>query len=325
MDDDDSEPARTSSEPEVEDAVPAPADDERRFGFVAVIGPTNAGKSTLVNRMVGAKVTIVSRKVQTTRAAIRGIFIEGASQVVLVDTPGIFEPRRKLDRAMVDAAWSGAGDADMSLVLVDAQKGLDDSLKGILEKLKASSRPKLLVMNKVDLVENKPDLLATVAAITEIVPFDDVHFISATTGDSVNKLRSDLAARVPSGPWLYEDDDISDLPMRMLAAEVLREKIYDRLHQELPYATTVETSDWRDMGKRGVRIEQTIYVQRESQRAIVLGKKGQTIKAMSTDARVELTEMLSRPVHLFTFVKVRENWSEDPERYREMGLDFPKG
>ncbi|MEL7302511.1 MAG: GTPase Era [Pseudomonadota bacterium] len=297
---------------------------DRRFGFVAIIGPTNAGKSTLVNRMVGAKVTIVSRKVQTTRAAIRGIFIEDASQVVLVDTPGIFEPRRRLDRAMVDAAWSGAGDADLSLVLVDAQKGLDDALRSILDKLKASGKPRLLVMNKVDLVENKPDLLATVAAITELLPFEEVHFISATAGEGVEGLRADLASRVPEGPWLYEDDDISDLPMRMLAAEVLREKIYDRLHQELPYATTVETSDWRDMGKRGIRIEQTIYVQRESQRAIVLGKKGQTIKAMSTEARIELTEMLARPVHLFTFVKVRENWSDDPERFREMGLDFPK-
>lgn len=299
--------------------------EDQRCGFAAIFGLTNAGKSTLVNRMVGTKVTIVSRKVQTTRANIRGIYIAGPAQVILVDTPGLFAPKRRLDRAMVDAAWSGSGDADITVLLVDAVRGLDEELEGVLERLGASGgRRRLLALNKVDLVEDKGALLALTTALTERQTFDEVHYLSALDGGGVAELSADLAAHVPPGPWLYPADDISDLPMRQLAAEVLREKIYDRLHQELPYAITVETTEWRDMGKKGVRIEQTIYVERDGQKGIVLGQRGQTIKAMSSEARAEISAMIERPVHLFTFVKVRGNWSDDPERFREMGLPFPK-
>jgi GTP-binding protein Era len=303
----------------------ADADDHagRRCGFVAIIGAPNAGKSTLVNALVGAKVTIVSRKVQTTRTAIRGIAMVGDSQLVLIDTPGIFAPRRTLDRAMVDAAWSGASDADIVVVLVDAQRGISDDVSRILDNLKPGRMKTYLALNKTDSLEDKAELLALTAALNARCKFDEIFMISALTGDGLAELRTALAENVPYGPWHYPEDDISDLPMRLLAAEIMRERIYDRLHQELPYATTVETTDWRDMGKRGVRIEQTIYVERDSQRAIVLGKRGQTIKAMAMEARAEIGAMIERPVHLFTFVKVRENWANDPERYREMGLPFP--
>lgn len=310
-----------SSDADVPKAADAPS--KRRCGFIAIIGAPNAGKSTLVNALVGAKVTIVSRKVQTTRSTVRGIAIVGDSQLILVDTPGIFKPRRRLDRAMVDAAWSGAADADVVVMMIDAPRGVTDEVSAILEGLTPGRARQLLVLNKVDQLEDKGALLQLIQEIAERRTFDDTYMLSALTGDGLEALRDDLAGSVPLGPWHYPEDDLSDLPMRMLAAEVMREQIYDRLHQELPYATTVETTDWREMGKKGVRVEQTIYVERDSQKAIVLGRKGQTMKAMASEARRALTEMIGRPVHLFTFVKVREKWAEDPERYREMGLTFP--
>ncbi|MEO1719775.1 MAG: GTPase Era [Pseudomonadota bacterium] len=299
------------------------ADADRRCGFVAIIGAPNAGKSTLVNALVGSKVTIVSRKVQTTRTTIRGIAMVGPSQLVLIDTPGIFAPQRRLDRAMVDAAWGGAADADIVGLMVDAQRGITEDVSRILDAMKPGRLATILILNKIDKLEDKAALLALTQSISERQSFDQIFMVSAESGDGLDVLSRYLAETVPQGPWHYPEDDVSDLPMRLLAAEVMREKINDRLHQELPYAITVETTDWRDMGKRGVRIEQTIYVQRTSQRAIVLGAKGQTMKAMATDARLEIADMIERPVHLFTFVKVRENWSDDPERYREMGLQFP--
>lgn len=296
----------------------------QRCGFIAVIGAPNAGKSTLVNALVGAKVTIVSHKVQTTRAPLRGIAIEGQSQLVFIDTPGIFRPKRRLDRAMVEAAWSGALDADVIVMLVDAQKGLTDDVESILAKLKDARERRILVLNKIDRIENKERLLALVAEITKGVSFQHVLMISATQGDGVGDLKRLLACHVPEGPWHYPEDEISDAPMRVLAAEITREKIYHFLHQELPYVSTVETTAWEERKDGSVRIDQTIYVERDSQKVIVLGKGGETIKRISTLARKELTGILERPVHLFLFVKVREGWGEDPERYREMGLDFPK-
>ncbi|MGQ0672945.1 MAG: GTPase Era [Hyphomicrobium sp.] len=297
---------------------------DRRCGFVAIIGATNAGKSTLVNALVGAKVTIVSHKVQTTRVPVRGIAIAGESQLVFIDTPGIFAPKRQLDRAMVDAAWGGAFEADIVVLLVDAAKGLSEDVAGILERLTNVSTPRLLVLNKIDRVDQKDRLLALIADLTARVPFDEVLMISATEGDGVSDLKTRLAARVPAGPWHYPEDDISDAPLRMLAAEITREKMYFFLHQELPYVSTVETTSWEERRDGSVRIEQTIYVERDSQRVIVLGKGGQTIKKISSESRRELASVVERPVHLFLFVKVRENWSQDPERYREMGLEFPK-
>jgi GTP-binding protein Era len=295
----------------------------RRCGFIAIIGAPNAGKSTLVNLLVGAKVTIVSRKVQTTRVPVRGIAIEGASQLVFIDTPGIFRPRRRLDRAMVEAAWGRAGDADVIAVLVDAAKGLDEDVDRILEKSAGLGRARILVLNKVDRVPDKERLLELIGAITSKASFERVFLISALNGSGVDDLRRYLADSVPEGPWHYPEDDITDLPMRLLAAEITRERIFDRLHEELPYAATVETTSWQERKDGSVRIEQTIFVERESQRAIVLGKAGQTVKLISMESRKEMTEILERPVHLFVFVKVREGWGNDPERYREMGLDFP--
>lgn len=297
---------------------------EKRFGFVAVIGAPNAGKSTLVNALVGAKVTIVSHKVQTTRMPIRGIAIEGGSQLVFIDTPGIFAPRRRLDRAMVDAAWTGAADADMTVLVVDAARGISEGVEAILAKLKASGAPKALVLNKIDRLESKERLLDLSAQLTAAVPFETVFMISALNGDGVADIRTYLAGKVPVGPWHFPEDDISDLPLRMLAAEITREKMFNRLHDELPYAATVETTDWKEMKDGSARIEQTLFVERESQRKIVLGKGGQTIKQISSESRAELKEMLERNVHLFLFVKVRDGWGDDPERYREMGLEFPK-
>ena len=298
--------------------------DGRRFGFVAIIGAPNAGKSTLVNKMVGAKVTIVSRKVQTTRMPVRGIAIEGKSQLVFIDTPGIFAPRRRLDRAMVDAAWTGAGDADVIALVVDATRRVDEELEAILTKLAERKAPKALVLNKVDGLESKETLLALSQRIGAAVKFDAVFMISALSGDGVDDLKRFFAGHVPAGPWHYPEDDISDLPLRMLAAEITREKMFNRLHDELPYAATVETADWKEMKDGSVRIEQTLYVERDGQKKIVLGKGGQTIKQISSEARAELKGILERNVHLFLFVKVRESWSDDPARYREMGLDFPK-
>lgn len=296
---------------------------QTRFGFAAIVGAPNAGKSTLVNALVGAKVTIVSRKVQTTRAPIRGIAIAGTSQIVFVDTPGIFAPRRRLDRAMVDAAWTGAKDADEVVLVVDAHKGIDADVDRIVEGLRDRKPAPVLVLNKVDTMR-KDSLLALTHVLNERIGFARTFMISALTGSGVDDLKAHLAAAMPPGPWHYAEDEISDAPQRLLAAEIVREKIYDRLHDELPYAITVETTSWSDLKDGGARIEQTIFVERDSQRSIVLGKGGRTIKLISMTAREELAQLLERPIHLFLFVKVREGWEHDPERYREMGLDFPK-
>ena len=294
-----------------------------RCGFVALIGAPNVGKSTLVNALVGSKVTIVSRKVQTTRALIRGIVVEDRSQIILVDTPGIFSPKRRLDRAMVSTAWSGAHDADLVCVLLDARAGIDEEADAILTKLVAVPHPKLLVVNKIDLVQREK-LLALVKAANERLDFVETFMVAALSGDGVDDLRRALARLVPEGPYLYPEDQMSDAPMRYLAAEITREKIYRHLHQELPYQSTVETESWTDRKDGSIRIEQTIYVEREGQRKIVLGKGGATIKSIGEHARKEIAEIVGQPVHLFLFVKVRDGWGDDPERYREMGLEFPK-
>jgi GTPase len=294
-----------------------------RCGFVALIGAPNVGKSTLVNALVGSKVTIVSRKVQTTRALIRGIVIENNAQIILVDTPGIFLPKRRLDRAMVSTAWSGAHDADLVCVLLDAKSGIDEEADAILQKLSTVRHPKILVLNKIDLVPREK-LLALTKAVNDRLAFEQTFMVSALSGDGVDDLRRTLAAMVPPGPFHYPEDQMSDAPMRHLAAEITREKIFRQLHQELPYQSTVETDSWTERKDKSVRIEQTIFVERESQRKIVLGKGGSAIKSIGADARKEIAEILGQPVHLFLFVKVRENWGEDPDRYREMGLEFPK-
>lgn len=306
---------------ESDGAAPAGA---QRCGFIAVIGAPNAGKSTLVNALVGAKVSIVSHKVQTTRVPVRGIATEGDSQLVFIDTPGLFAPRRRLDQAMVDAAWGGAKDADLIVLMVDAAKGIEEDLERILERLKDAREPLILTLNKVDKVTAKEKLLALAAELQARVPFKAVFMISALSGSGIADLKAYLAANVPEGPWHYPAEDLSDAPLRMLAAEITREKIFNRLHDELPYATTVETTAWQERKDGSVRIEQTVFVTRDGQKAIVLGKNGQTIKKISTESRVELAEILERPVHLFLFVKVREGWQDDPERYREMGLERPK-
>jgi GTP-binding protein Era len=295
-----------------------------RCGFAALIGAPNAGKSTLINRLVGAKVSIVSRKVQTTRMLVRGIMIEGDAQIILVDTPGIFAPRRRLDRAMVTSAWSGAGDADVVALLVDARKGVDSEVSAILAELPRVTAPKLLVLNKIDTLE-PPRLLELAAALNREVAFTETFMISALRGHGVAKLRDALARLVPAGPWLYPEDQISDAPLRLLAAEITREKIFERLHDELPYQSTVETELWKDLPDGSARIEQTIYVMREGHKKIVIGEGGRTLKAIGTAARAEIAEAVEQKVHLFLFVKVRERWQDDPERYREIGLDFPKG
>jgi GTPase len=368
--------------PEPHDKAP---EGETRCGFIAIIGAPNAGKSTLVNTLVGTKVAIVSRKVQTTRTTLRGIAIEGLSQLVFIDTPGIFAPKRRLDRAMVDAAWCGAGDADLVLLVVDAAKGVDEDVERILGKLaptlvtaeaetrsgsrlergtrrkvpsplvgegqgggesqtseirggsgrgrgEASDRlsgpaPELpsrllLALNKVDRVR-KERLLELAADINARVPFAGTFMISALDGDGVADLRADLARSVPPGPWHYPPDEVTDAPMRVLAAEITREKIYDRLHDELPYQIAVETTAWTEQGK-ALRVEQTIFVERDSQKRIVLGKGGAMIKQLSMESRKELSEVMERRVHLFLFVKVREGWGDDPARYRDLGLTFPK-
>ena len=295
---------------------------ETRCGFVALIGAPNAGKSTLINALVGSKVSIVSRKVQTTRALVRGIAMVGDAQLVLMDTPGIFAPRRRLDRAMVTTAWGGAHDADLVVLLIDAKKGIDEEAEAILGKLGEIARPTVLVLNKVDLVD-KPALLKLTQALNDKAKFDASFMVSALTGDGVDALKAWLAHHAPQGPWHYPEDQISDAPMRSLAAEITREKLFDRLHQELPYQATVETDVWKDLRDGSARIEQTIYVERESQRKIVLGKGGATIKAIGAEARKEIAELSEQKVHLFLFVKVREGWGDDPERYRQMGLEFP--
>jgi GTP-binding protein Era len=296
---------------------------ETRCGFIALIGAPNAGKSTLINALVGSKVSIVSRKVQTTRALVRGIATEGAAQLVFIDTPGIFAPRRRLDRAMVTTAWSGAHDADIAALLIDAKKGIDEEAEGVLGRLAELRQAKVLVLNKVDLAD-KPALLALAQRANDKAAFAATFMLSALSSDGVADFRRWLADRAPAGPWHYPEDQISDAPMRSLAAEITREKLFDRLHQELPYQSTVETESWKELRDGAVRIEQTIYVERESQRRIVLGKGGATIKAIGADARKEIAALTEQKVHLFLFVKVREGWGDDPERYRGMGLEFPK-
>ena len=294
-----------------------------RCGFVALIGAPNVGKSTLVNALVGSKVTIVSRKVQTTRALIRGIVIENNAQIILVDTPGIFPPKRRLDRAMVSTAWSGAHDADLVCALLDAREGIDGEADAILTKLATVDHEKILVLNKIDLVPREK-LLALAKAANERLTFARTFMVSALSGDGVEDLRQTLAEMVPPGPFHYPEDQMSDAPMRHLAAEITREKIFRQLHQELPYQSTVETDSWTERKDKSIRIEQTIFVERESQRKIVLGKGGATIKSIGAEARKEIAEIVGVPVHLFLFVKVRENWGDDPDRYREMGLEFPR-
>jgi GTPase len=296
---------------------------DTRCGFVALIGAPNVGKSTLINALVGSKVSIVTPKVQTTRTLIRGISIEGQAQLIFVDTPGIFSPKRRLDRAMVGSAWGSTQDADLVALLIDARKGLKEDDDAIVRMLGEVRPAKVLVLNKVDLAA-KPALLDLTQKLNERAAFAATFMISALSGDGVADLKSWFAAHVPPGPWLYPEDQISDAPMRQLAAEITREKLYLRLHKELPYQSTIETEVWKELRDGAVRIEQTIYVDRESQRKIVLGKGGQAIKAIGAAARIDIAKIIEQPVHLFLHVKVREGWADDPERYREMGLEFPK-
>jgi GTP-binding protein Era len=291
-------------------------------GFVALIGAPNAGKSTLVNQLVGAKVSIVTHKVQTTRAIVRGIATHNNAQIVFIDTPGIFKPRRRLDKAMVTTAWGGAKDADMVMVLIDAERGIKGDADAMLTNLEGVRQPKILILNKLDRV--KPEsLLALAATCNERVKFERTFMVSALTGAGCQAILDHLAEALPAGPWYYPEDQISDLPMRQLAAEITREKLYLRLHQELPYSSHVETEKWEEKPDGSVRIEQVIYVERDSQKKIVLGHKGETIRSIGQSSRKDIGDILEQKVHLFLFVKVRENWGDDPERYREMGLEFP--
>jgi GTP-binding protein Era len=309
---------RGTTQPEpVAEAEAAPT----RCGYVALIGAPNAGKSTLLNRLVGRKLAIVTPKPQTTRTRLLGIAIEGRSQIVYVDTPGIFAPRRRLDRAMVAAAWSGAEDADQTALLIDAARGVDRDTRRILDRLAARDRASILVLNKIDLVRRE-NLLGLADQLARVGRFDPVFMISGLKGDGVEDLKRHLAGNVPHGPWLFPEDQLSDAPERLIAAEVTREQIFLQLRDELPYGSTVETEQWEDRNDGSARIEQVIFVQRPSQRAIVLGEGGQRIKAIGARARAELERMLERRVHLFLFVKVRENWIEDRERYTALGLDY---
>jgi GTP-binding protein Era len=305
-----------------EDASPA-SGASTRCGFVALIGAPNSGKSTLTNALVGAKVSIVTHKAQTTRGPVRGIAPIGTSQVILVDTPGIFQPKRRLDRAMAQAAWERAGDADIVAVVIDAERGLDQALEPLLSHLPEVKRPRIAILNKIDLM-SKPKLLHLAADLSAHSSFDRMFMVSALTGDGVADLKAYLADAVPTGPWLFPADQLTDQSLRQAAAEITREKLFLRLHEELPYTLTVETADWKELADGSIRVEQTIYVERESQRKIVLGAKGRTIKEIGSSARADIGAMAEVPVHLFLFVKVRERWAEDPERYREMGLDYPK-
>ena len=298
-----------------------------RAGFVALIGEPNAGKSTLLNRMVGAKVSIVTHKVQTTRTRIRGIAMEGRSQIVFVDTPGLFTPRRRLDRAMVAAAWGGAADADVVVLLIEAHRGLTDGVARIIDAMRdriPQGQAVALAINKIDRVRAEV-LLALTDKLNAAFPFVRTFMISAEKGYGVADLRQWLSAEVPAGPWFYPEDQIADLPMRMIAAEITREKLTLRLHEELPYQLTVETENWDDKPDGSTRIDQLIYVARDGHKGIVLGNKGETIKAIGTAARAELVSFLERPVHLFLQVKVRPGWLDEKERFDEMGLDFRDG
>jgi GTP-binding protein Era len=300
---------------------------EQRAGFVALIGEPNAGKSTLLNRMVGAKVSIVTHKVQTTRARIRGVCMEGDAQIVFVDTPGLFRPRRRLDRAMVAAAWGGAADADIIVLLVEAHRGLTEGTAAIIDAMKdriPQGQQVALAINKIDRVKAET-LLGLAEEMNRAFPFVETFMISAEKGYGVDKLREWIASQLPVGPWFYPEDQIADLPMRMIAAEITREKLTLRLHEELPYQLTVETEKWEDRKDGSTRIDQIVYVAREGHKGIVLGHKGETIKAIGQAARVDMMEFLDRPVHLFLQVKVRPNWLDEPDRYSEMGLDFKDG
>ena len=295
--------------------------EEKRSGFIAVIGSPNSGKSTLINHFIGQKVTIVTRKVQTTRSVIRGICIHKESQLVFSDTPGIFEPKRRLDRAMVEAAWGSSSDADIILFLYDAQKSrIDNETNKILNELAQSTKKKILVLNKVDRVDNKT-LLPLIKNFEALCSFDATFIISALTGEGSKEVLSYLAKNLPKGPWLYPEDDITDLPARLLAAEITREQIFMRLHQELPYATTVETEEWTERDDGAIVINQTIYLKKAGHKKIVIGKNGSMIKMLGKAARIEIEQILERSVHLFLFVKVRENWMDDPDRYKIWGLN----
>jgi GTP-binding protein Era len=312
---------------------------ETSCGFVALIGAPNAGKSTLINALVGSKVSVVSRKAQTTRTTVRGIVIEGAAQIIFVDTPGLFAPKRRLDRAMAASAWGAAADADALALLVDARQeagahgrgkpGGDavaapgEQMQTILDALRDTKRPKVLVLNKIDLVDRSA-LLGLAQTLNAAMKFEDTFMISAATGDGLDRLRARLAGMMAPGPWLYPEDQITDAPIRALAAEITREKLFERLHDELPYQTTVETDSWKELPDGSVRIEQTIFVSRDSHKKIVIGEGGRTIKAIGSAARKDIAEANDGPVHLFLFVKVRADWLDDPERYRAMGLEFPK-
>ncbi len=298
-----------------------------RAGFVALIGEPNAGKSTLLNRMVGAKVSIVTHKVQTTRARIRGVALEGEAQIVFVDTPGLFRPRRRLDRAMVAAAWGGAADADVVVLLIEAHRGLTEGVQAILDRIADQlprGTPVALAINKIDRVKAE-DLLALAQAMNDALPFVKTFMISAERGHGCDDLKAWLGGVMPESPWLYPEDQIADLPMRMIAAEITREKLTLRLHQELPYELTVETEYWEEREDGSARIDQVVYVARDGHKGIVLGRKGETIKAIGQASREELEEFMGRKAHLFLTVKVRPNWLEEAERYSEMGLDFKDG
>jgi GTPase len=309
-------------------------------GFVALIGAPNAGKSTLINALVGSKVSVVSRKAQTTRTTVRGIVIEGTAQIIFVDTPGLFAPKRRLDRAMAASAWGAAADADVLALLIDARQEthgaaksdrdavaapvlLSEQTEKIVAALSESKTRKVLVLNKIDLVD-RPALLALAENLNAALKFEETFMVSAATGDGLDKLRERLGRMMAPGPWLYPEDQITDAPIRSLAAEITREKLFERLHDELPYQTTVETDQWKELPDGSVRIEQTIFVSRDSHKKIVIGEGGRTIKSIGTAARKEIAEANDGPVHLFLFVKVRANWLDDPERYRAMGLEFPK-
>ena len=305
-------------------------DNHTHFGFVAVIGAPNAGKSTLVNRLVGTKVSIVTPKVQTTRMPVRGVAIRGSAQIVFVDTPGIFRPRRRLDRAMVKSAWAGAGDADAILVVADAPALATEpdglaarDTRSIVEGLKTTNRKAALVLNKVDAMK-RADLLPLAQGLNEAGVFTEVFMISALDGQGVDDVAAWCAAHIPEGTWLYPADQAADIPSRLLAAEITREKLYLRLHDEIPYATTVETESWTEKKDKSVRIDQVIYVERDGQKAIVLGKGGKAVKAIGEAARHEMEDIFGRRVHLFLFVKVRENWAESREHYSAIGLEFPE-
>ena len=294
----------------------------KRCGFVSIIGAPNAGKSTLINHLVGSKVSIVSPKVQTTRTRVMGIVNKGDTQIVFVDTPGIFAPRKRLDRAMVSAAWQGTNDAEIILLIIEVGRGkVNEESQAIVDKLKKQERKAVLVLNKIDLVE-KDKLLKVATDMHETGVFTDIYMISALKGDGTDRLMKDLTERMPEGPWMFNEDQVSDMPMRLLAAEITREKIFLQLKEELPYASTVETETWEEFDNGSVKISQVVYVMRDTQKAIILGKGGAQIKKIGEASRLELEEMLERRVHLSLFVKVRENWTDDPDRYSAWGLDF---